>query len=148
MKLSNKGIDLIKKYEGFRNNAYLCPAMIWTIGYGNTYYPNGKKVKAGDIVTLKEGEELLLHTVKRYEDCVNQKVTSNINQNMFDALTSFTYNLGCGAFLKSTLLKKVNLNPNDPDIAYQFTRWNKAGGKVLKGLTRRRNEESFLYFSE
>jgi lysozyme len=82
----------------------------------------------------------------RYERGVNRYVTSNINENQFSALVSFAYNCGLGALKSSTLLKRVNANPNDENISYQFSRWNKAGGRVLKGLTKRRIDEDKLYF--
>ncbi|WP_418513713.1 lysozyme [Corallibacter sp.] len=151
MEVSNKGLNLIKKNEGFRNHVYKDVAGIPTIGYGNTYYINEDgsitKVTMNDSpITLKEGEELLKHIVKGYEDGVNRMVTSKINQNQFDALVSFVYNVGISAFENSTLLKRINNNPLDEDIKYQFSRWNKSKGKVLKGLTKRRNEETYLYF--
>ena len=147
MQISKAGLDLIKKYEGFRNNPYLCPANIPTIGYGFTHYGNGKKVSMTDgPITLKEGETLLKQLIQPYEDAVERLVTSTLNQNQFDALVSFTYNLGEGNLKSSTLLKKVNKNPEDTTIADEFKKWNKAGGVVLKGLKKRRNEEAYLYF--
>lgn len=147
MTISNNGLDLIKKFEGFRNHPYKCSANVATIGYGNTYYLDGSKVTLNDApITIKEGEELLKHIVKVYEDELNKYVTSPINQNQFDALVSFTYNLGVGALQRSTLLKKINKNPKDSTIKNEFLKWNKAGGKVLKGLTKRRNSEAYLYF--
>lgn len=148
MKISKKGLDIIKRFEGFRNAPYLCAADVPTIGYGSTFYPNGNKVKLTDKpITLREGEKLLKQTVSRFEDGVNRLVKSEINQSQFDALVSFAFNLGLSALGKSTLLKKVNANPNDPDIKKQFLRWNKAGGRILRGLTKRRNVEAHLYFS-
>lgn len=148
MRTSNKGLDLIKKYEGFRSKPYLCPANVPTIGYGATYYPNGNKVRMSD-PPISEGyaENLLKEMLARYEDGVDRYVQVNLNQNQFDALVSFAYNLGLGALKSSTLLKRVNANPNDADIAYQFSRWNKAGGRALAGLTKRRKDEADLYFS-
>lgn len=147
MKISENGIELIKHWEGFKNHPYLCPANVPTIGYGSTYYPDGTAVKMTDKpITIKEGVELLKLTVKGYEMGVDKAVTSTINQNQFDALVSFTYNLGVGAFKSSTLLKKINKNPLDETIKYEFSRWNKSNGKPMKGLTRRRNSEAYLYF--
>lgn len=147
--ISNNGLDLIKRFEGFRNAPYKCPANYPTIGYGIIRYPStGKKVSMNDRpITLEEGEVMLRQMVKQFEDAVNNDVTSNINQNQYDALVSFTYNLGTTNFRRSTLLKKVNANPNDKNISYQFSRWNKASGRVLKGLTRRRNSEAYHYFT-
>ena len=141
------GLNLIKKYEGLRLSSYLCPASVVTIGYGSTKYPNGKKVLLGEKLSgEKEATQLLLATLEPYEAAVNKHLP-NINQCQFDALVSFAYNLGTGALIKSTLLKKAKINPNDPSILDEFLRWNKAAGKVLAGLTNRRREEANLYFS-
>jgi len=150
-KISALGITLIKKYEEFRNNPYLCPVGKPTIGWGNTFYEDGTLVTLNDPpITRKRGDELFLNIVAIFEDKVNKNVTSNINQNQFDALVCFAYNQKKGAFESSTLLKRINANPEDEDIKYQFSRWNKGtvNGKLveLKGLTKRRNEEAFLYF--
>ena len=148
MRTSHSGLELIKKYEGFRSEPYLDAAGVPTIGYGATYYPNGKKVTMQDApITRQRGEELLKEMLRDFEKGVNRTITAKLNQNKFDALVSISYNIGNGAFAKSTLAKRVNANPNDPDIAYQFSRWNKSSGKVLQGLVRRRKEEANLYFS-
>jgi len=148
MKTSNKGLELIKRYEGLEINPYLCPANVPTIGYGATYYPGGNKVTMSDnVITESYAETLLLSMLGRYEDGVSRYVQVDINQNQFDALVSFAYNLGLGALKSSTLLKRVNANPCDENIIYQFRRWTKAGGVELSGLVKRRNEESILYFS-
>ena len=144
---SSLGLNLIKKYEGLRLNAYLCPASVVTIGYGSTKYPNGKKVLLGEKLSgEKEATQLLLATLDPYEAAVNKHLP-NINQCQFDALVSFCYNVGTGAFIKSTLLKKAKVNNADPSILDEFLRWNKAAGKVMNGLTNRRREEANLYFS-
>lgn len=149
MNISSRGLNLIKKYEGFRNHPYLCPAGVPTIGYGSTYYKDGTAVKIDDEpITLKEALDLLKTTLKGYEKGVEKAVTSDINQNQFDACVSFAYNCGIQAFRDSTLLKKINQDPNDEAIRYEFQRWNKARGKVLKGLKKRRNEEAYLYFQK
>jgi len=148
MEISKNGLDIIKRFEGFRNHPYLCAAGVPTIGYGNTFYNDGTEVTMDDEpITLKEGLELLKRVVKGYEIGVTKMVKVDINQNQFDALVSFAYNLGVYALKKSTLLKKVNINPNDPTIKDEFLRWVKAGGRVLKGLKRRRNSEAYLYFT-
>lgn len=148
MKTSNKGLALIKKYEGFFAKPYLDPIGIPTIGYGATYYPNKVKVTMKDKpLSEKEASELLAQMLNVYENQVALLVTKPINQNQFDALVSFTYNLGATNLGKSTLLKKVNKNPNDPTIRDEFVKWNRAGGKVLNGLTKRRRDEAVLYFS-
>ncbi len=147
MELSKEGLDLIKKHEGFRSEPYLCPAGVPTIGYGATFYPDRSRVKMDDPPISKEqAEEMLLEMLKDYEDGAKGCVTAEINQNQFTALVSFAYNLGVAALETSTLLKRVNADPCDPDIRYQFSRWVKAGGKVLPGLVKRRREEADLYF--
>jgi len=141
------GLNLIKKWEGLRLSAYLCAAGVPTIGYGSTRYPNGKKVMLGEKLTgEKEATQLLLATLSPYEDAVNKHLP-NLNQCQFDALVAFSYNVGTGALIKSTLLKKAKVNSADPSILDEFLRWNKAGGKALTGLTNRRREEANLYFS-
>jgi len=141
------GLNLIKKYEGLRLSSYLCPAGVPTIGYGSTRYPNGKKVMLGEKLSgEKEATQLLLSTLDPFEAAVNKHLP-NLNQCQFDALVCFAYNVGTGGLVKSTLLKKAKANSADPSILDEFLRWNKAGGKVLSGLTNRRREEANLYFS-
>ena len=148
MILDNKGYLLITKFEGLSLKPYLCSAKIPTIGYGNTYYPDGKRVTLLDKeITKKEAFDMFKELANRFAKRVDTLVTSNLNQNQFNALVSFAYNVGTGNFASSTLLKKVNKNPNDLTIKDEFLRWNKAGGKVINGLTNRRNEEADLYFS-
>ena len=142
MKTSDKGIDLIKKYEGFRSKAYRCSANVLTIGFGHTL-----NVKSTDVISLDEAEYFLRQDVAFAEKEVN-KHNLNINQNQFDALVSFVFNLGVGNFARSTLLRKIKSNPNDPTIRKEFERWIYAGGKVLNGLVRRRREEAELYFTK
>lgn len=143
MEISRKGIDLIKKFEGCRLKAYRCSAGVPTIGYGNTYYEDGTKVKLGDRITQERAEKLLNELVKKY-----YHQHTNITQNQFNAITSFCYNVGNGNYNKSTLKKKLLVNPNDPTIRSEFMKWNKAAGKELLGLTRRRQAEADLYFSK
>lgn len=138
------GINLIKSFEGCRLTAYKDSVGIPTIGWGNTQYENGVKVKIGDKITQERADELFLLIVKKFSQGVNQRV-HEINQNQFDALVSFSYNVGLGNLDASTLLKKVKKNPNDPTIPAEFHKWNRANGKVLPGLTRRRHAESALY---
>lgn len=146
-KTGRAGIELIKEFEGFRSKPYLDPIGIPTIGYGATYYLDGRRVKMTDPpITKEQGTELLKKMIVEYELSVNTLVKSSINQNQFDALVSFTYNLGAANLKKSTLLKKVNKNPNDLSIEAEFLKWNKAGGRVMAGLTRRRKAEAELYF--
>lgn len=146
-KLSQKGVDLIKQFEGLSLTPYVCAGGINTIGYGNTYYTNGKKVTLKDPkITTQQAEELLKHSLSIYEKAVDSFCRDDISQSQFDALVSFAYNLGTGALQKSTLIKKVNTNPKDVTIADEFLKWNKANGTVLKGLTKRRQAEANLYF--
>lgn len=147
-KASQKGLDLIKRFEGLKLKSYLCPASIASIGYGNTYYPSGSKVKLTDpAITKEKAEELLKFMLGSYEKSVDSFCRDDINQNQFDALVSFAYNCGVNNLKSSTLLKKVNANPNDPTIKAEFLKWNKANGRVLAGLTKRRQAEADLYFS-
>jgi len=147
MKLDEKGYDFIRKHEGLRLEAYLCPAKIPTIGYGNTFYEDGKKVKLGDKISKERAIELFKFTADRFASKVLNITKVNLTQNQFNALVSFAYNVGLGAYLSSTLLKKVLYNPSSKDVDIQFKKWNKANGKELAGLTRRRAEESKLYYS-
>jgi len=144
--VSKNGLNIIKKYEGFRNHPYLCAAGIPTIGYGNSYYLDGRKVKLTDEpITIKDAEKLLKSILNEFEKGINKVVNVRLNQNQFDAVVSFTYNVGIGAFISSTLLRKININPNDESISHEFKKWNKVNGIVMKGLKKRRNEESYLY---
>lgn len=147
MKITDKGINLIKKYEGCKLKAYSCPAHIPTIGWGNTAYKNGAKVKLGDEITQEQADELLMHTLNYFADGIKKLVSKELTDNQFNALLSFAYNLGIGNLRISTLVRKINANPSDASIKDEFARWNKAGGKVLAGLTKRRTEEAKLYFS-
>ncbi len=140
--MSKKGIELIKKYEGLRLTAYKCPAGVWTIGYGHT-----KGVKEGQKITNSQAEELLKEDLRVFENGVN-KWNLQINQYQFDALVSFAFNLGLANLGKSTLLKKVQANPQDKTIKDEFLKWVNAGGRKLEGLVRRRNEEAEMYFKE
>lgn len=145
-KVSSDGLDFIAKHEGLRLSAYLCPAKVLTIGYGTTRYPNGNRVKQGEKITKEYALELLKHDVNNFELAVDAMATDKLNQNQFDALVSFAYNLGSDALRKSTLLKLVNNNHNDPRIRKEFQRWVFANGKKLGGLIRRRQDEANLYF--
>ena len=145
--MRSQAIELIKKFEGFSSKPYLCPAKICTIGYGATFYPNGKKVTMTDKpVTEAEGVELLKDMLTKFEQYVDSYCIDKITQHQFDALVSFCYNLGPSNLKSSTLLKKVNINPNDETIRAEFMKWTKASNKVLKGLVLRRTAEADLYF--
>ena len=147
MKTSSKGKAIIKRYEGFRAKPYLCPAGVPTIGYGATYYADGRKVTLKDApISEADADKLLDKMLGKYEDAVNRYVQVPINQNQFDALVSFCYNLGQENLRNSTLLKKVNAK-DFKGAADQFLRWNRAGGRVLAGLTKRRTDERKLFLS-
>ncbi len=148
MEISKQGIDLIAEFEGFRSKPYLCPAGVPTIGYGTTWYPSGVHVKMSDKAISKElALSILKYQVDRsYGATVNRYVQENITQNQFDALVSFTYNLGSGNLKSSTLLKRVNQGKMSK-ASKEFLKWNKAGGRKLAGLTRRRKAESELFLA-
>ena len=139
MNISETGIELIKKFEGCVLKAYKCPAGVWTIGYGHT-----SGVKEGQTITKKEAEVFLKQDLLTFETYVSNLVTVAINQNQFDALVSFCYNLGPGNLKSSTLLKLINTK-NFNAAAKQFDRWVYAGGKKLSGLVKRRAAEKTLF---
>jgi lysozyme len=147
MKPSKTCIEIVEHFEGFYANAYKCPAGIWTIGIGTIRYPNGKPVMDGDVCTRAQAEEYLMHELEEKARGVERFVTVELNQDQFDALVSFAYNVGLGAFEKSTMLGLINIR-RFKDAAGEFMRWNKGGGKVLPGLTRRRSAERALFLSQ
>ena len=147
LKTSDNGIVLIKQHEGFSRVPYECPAAVIAIGYGSTTYENGKTVLISDPpITQAAAYRLFRKNIHKYEKWINKLVKTNINQNQFDALVSLSYNIGVGSIKRSHLLKLVNENPNDPQIAVEFLKWRKANGKVVKGLETRRQKEVELYF--
>lgn len=145
-KTGTSGKNLIKEFEGFRATSYLCPAGVWTIGYGTTKM-NGKNIKQSAKITTEEAEVLLEEDLKKFEDGVNKLVSVELTQNQFDAIISFVYNLGIGSLQKSTLLKKLNAGLTS-EAADEFLKWDKAKGERLPGLTRRRKAERDLFLSE
>jgi lysozyme len=168
-KIGQAGIDLIKTFEGFRAKPYLCPAKIPTIGYGATYYSNGTKVTMNDKpITEAEAVQLLKDMLVTYERSVDSFCIDTVTQNQFDALVSFAYNAGVGSLKASTLLKKVNVDPNDPTIRNEFMKWTFGGDgthngvdddgdglvdekgekQKLGGLVKRRTAEADLYFKK
>ena len=147
MKTSQSGISLIKGFEGKRLNAYYDGVGVWTIGFGTIKYPNGVWVKKGDTCTEAQAESYLKNDLVKFENAINRLVKVPLNQNQFDALSSFTYNLGETNLSSSTLLKKLNAK-DYAGTADQFLRWNKAGGKVMNGLTRRREAERILFLKK
>lgn len=146
MKLNKEGADLIKSFEGCKLKAYQCSAMKWTIGYGNTFYEDGKPVLPGHAITQDKANQLFQLIADEFANKVAKLVPLHITPNQFGALVSFAYNCGIVNLQKSTLLKKVIANNNDATIRAEFLKWNKANGKVLAGLTRRREAEANLYF--
>ena len=141
MKTSPKGIALIKEFEGLRLKAYKCPGGVWTIGYGHT-----AGVKPGMLISKAQAEEYLKADLIAFERYLNG-LRLALNQNQFDVLISFIYNVGTGNFSSSTLLRKVRANPQDNSIMDEFLRWVYSKGRVLPGLQRRRLAEMKLYFS-
>ena len=139
MKISQEGLSLIKKFEGCELEAYKCAAGVWTIGYGST-----KGVKEGDTLTEEETDNLLLHEMDEYEGYVLEAVEMPLSQHQFDAIVSWTFNLGPSNLKASTMLKVLNKGEYE-DVPAQIKRWNKAGGKILEGLIRRREAEALLF---
>jgi lysozyme len=145
MKSSNNCLDIIKEFEGFRAEPYLCPAKVPTIGYGSTRYPSGAAVSLTDpAITEAHGCEILRDTLGQYEAAVSRLVRVPLNQNQFDALVDFAYNCGVGNLEKSTLLKLLN-GSDYKGAAMQFGAWVKGGGVELPGLVRRRAAERKLF---
>lgn len=145
-KVSQEGLNLIKVSEGLKLNAYLDSVNVPTIGFGTTVYPSGRNVALGDTITEEQaftylGDHLNDHVIPYIDSLV--KVP--LKQNQIDALASFIYNLGSTKFKSSTLLKKINSKRPLSEIGVEFAKWNKAGGKVLAGLVKRRQEEFKLY---
>ena len=142
MKISQEGLSLIKKFEGLRLKAYKCSANVLTIGYGHT---GGEKET--DKITLEEADSLLEKDIAKFEEYVSDNVIVKLNQSQFDALVAWTFNLGPGNLRESTMLKKLN-NQEYESVPFEMRRWNKAGGKTLDGLIRRREAESLLFESK
>ena len=132
---------MIARHEGLRLEAYKCPAGVWTIGYGHT-----RTAKEGLVITRQRAEDLLKDDLITAENAVSNQHLK-LNQNQFDALVSFVFNVGSGNFKRSTLLKKAKASAADPTIRDEFARWNQGGGRVLPGLVKRRADEANLYFS-
>ena len=146
MQTSDKGIALIKQFEGCKLTAYQDSVGVWTIGYGWTKPVDGKPIRAGMTIKQETAERLLKTGLVSYESDVSRLVKVGLTQGQFDALVSFTYNLGVRSLSTSTLLRKLNAG-DYAGAADEFLRWNKAGGKVLNGLTRRREAERALFLS-
>ena len=141
MRINNKGLELIKKYEGCRLLAYKCPAGVWTIGYGHT-----AGVKSGMAITKADAERLLLQDLKRFEEGIEALVKVPLTSNQFSALVSFAFNCGISALRSSTLLKKLNVGDLN-GAAREILRWDKVNKKPVEGLTKRRKEEQQLFLT-
>lgn len=146
MKTTENGIKIIKDNEGCKLKAYKCPVGVWTIGYGHT-----NDVKSRDEITIAKATEFLQEDLSRFETSV-KKLDLDINQNQFDALVSFCYNVGPGNLAKSTLIRKAKVDPNNPTIRDEFNKWVKGRIKgvlqTLPGLVKRRKQEADLYFKK
>ena len=148
MKLDENGYKLLQEFEGLSLVPYKCSAGVATIGYGATFYPSGKKVTMQDTpISLATAKWMLKEIADKFAVDVDKMIKANINQNQFNAIVSLSYNIGLAGLAKSSLLKKVNANPSDSTIRNSFLVWNKGGGKVLDGLTKRRTKEANLYFA-
>lgn len=139
VKTSSTGIELIKQFEGMRLKAYLCPANVWTVGFGKT-----KGVKKGMVITPSQAEKFLLDDLKEFEDAIAMLVKVPLNQNQYDAIASFIFNCGISAFAGSTLLRELN-KKNYTAAANEFIKWCHGGGKIIEGLLRRRKAEKTLF---
>lgn len=139
MKTSEEGKALIKKFEGCELEAYQCSANVWTIGYGHT-----AGVNEGDVCTQEDADRMLAEDLEEFEGYVREAVNVPLEQNEFDALIAWTYNLGPGSLQSSTMLKRIN-ESNLDEVPNEMRRWNKSGGQVLDGLVRRREAEALLF---
>ena len=140
MNINGKGLDIIKEAEGCQLEAYICPAGVLTIGYGHT----GPDVVEGMVINHQQADLMLKRDVKRFERCIQNCVIVPLNENQFSALVSFTFNVGCESFKKSTLLKKLNAG-DTIGASNEFKKWVNGGGKPLRGLVARREEEAELF---
>lgn len=148
-KLNQAGIDLIKEFEGFKGQAYRCPAGVWTVGYGHTSRAGWPRVFPNTVVSKDVAEEILKIDLKRFEEDIKNTLgesVNSLNDNQYSALVSLCYNIGSGAFAKSSAVKLIRAGKIE-EAAQRILPWNKAGGKVLKGLVRRRKAEYELYLS-
>lgn len=144
MKINRAGMDLIKSFEGVRLTAYRCPAGVWTIGYGHTSQAGPPRVTAGMKITAQDAADILGRDLVAYEAGVQRALTRSANENQFSAMVSLAFNVGVAAFAKSSIARRFNAG-DAQGAADAFLLWNKAGGKVLAGLTRRRKAERELF---
>ena len=146
MKISQQGIDLIRRFEGCKLKPYLCPAGYWTVGYGHVI-GNGKTKPEKQLYTQEEVNELLRTDLVRFEQGVLRYCPVHLTQFEFDSLVSFSFNLGLGVLQRSTLRRKI-LRQDKQAAARNILKYNRAGGQVLKGLTRRREAEYRMFTKE
>ena len=147
MKINEAGLDIIKYYEGWSSRPYKCPAGIATIGYGSTWDINGDKVNMNHKKIDKgHGELLLLRELKHVDHAIRKLVTAELTENMYSSLASIIYNIGSGNFQRSTLRMKLNRGWYE-DAANEFPKWRRAGGRILKGLVKRRAKERELFLA-
>jgi lysozyme len=142
--INEDGLAAIRRFEGLRTKAYKCPAGVWTVGYGHTSAAGPPSVSAATVVTTKAAEEILKKDLEKFEGAVTRLVKVPVTENQFAALVSFTYNVGEGAFAKSTLLKKLN-GGNYDAVPDELAKWTRAGGRKLTGLVNRRAAEAGLW---
>ena len=147
MNINPQTRSLIRRFEGCRLRAYQCSAKKWTIGWGNTFYEDGSSVKQGDVITQERADRFFVILLDQFAAQLRPLITARVNDNQFGALLSFAYNAGVGAFRNRTLRRLVNTNRDSNLIRLEFAKWNRAGGQVLAGLTRRRTAEADLYFT-
>jgi lysozyme len=158
MKTNEKGIHILHEFESCRLKAYKCPAGVWTIGWGNTFYADNTPVKQGDVITQEQADRLFEVILVRFENMARKAITAPVTPNQFSAFVSALYNIGPGSAGRSglirltngqpsTLLRKINSNPADPTIRDQFMAWISKGSAFENGLRRRRKAEADLYFS-
>lgn len=139
-KPSEKLVDLIKKHEGFKTEAYICPAGKLTIGYGH-------RTSVYKRVSKEKAYKLLLSDLSKVNKVLPHLLTKSLSEAQYEALLSFCFNVGVGNFEKSALRKLINENPDNPEIAAEFAKWRKGGGKILRGLVKRRRDEATFYFN-
>ena len=146
MKTNRAGIEIIKRFEGLRLDAYKCPAGVWTIGYGHTTAAGAPAVSPGMKITEQEASDILVRDLAKFEAAVSKVLTRPANENQFGAMVSLCYNIGSGAFAGSTVVRKFNAG-DVQGAADAYRMWNKGGGQVLPGLIRRREAERTLFLT-
>lgn len=145
--ISKTGFDMIKYFEGIKLTAYLDTGGVWTIGYGTIKYPDGTRVKKGDVITKEQAEAYMVNDTKWVDACLDKLIKVKVNQNQFDALASFVYNIGESQFSKSTMLALLNQGASKAKVAEQFDRWVYDNGKRIQGLANRRAKEKSLFLA-